>query len=259
MTYNVKIDNFEGPLDLLLFLVRKNEIDIQNIPIVVITQQFIEYIDIMKALNLDIAGEFIVMAATLMYLKSRALLPCTDEEEKEEDKTSLEDLKNQLLEYQQYKEAAQRLKEQNILEKDVFTRVKFTETLPDDNSFVLREASFFDLLTALKSIIERTGKTEDILELSIEQISVKDKISQIMQILQESKEGLEFRLLFSVNPNRIEIITTFLALLELIKLQAVKVYQNISFSSIHVYPVGDEGTEAQSDTGTEAQSNTDTE
>ena len=247
MTYNVKIENFEGPLDLLLFLVRKNEIDIQNIPIVVITQQYMEYIDIMKALNLDIAGGFIVMAATLMYLKSRSLLPYADEDETEEEKGTLEDLKNQLMEYQKFKDAAQRLREQNILEKDVFTRVKFTEALPDEDTFILREASFFDLLSALKSIIERTGKTDDILELTVEQISVKDKINQIMEMLQESREGIEFRLLFSVNPNKIEIITTFLALLELVKLQAIKVYQNINFSRILVYPADDEIADVQSD------------
>ncbi len=123
MNYSVKLDNFEGPLDLLLFLVRKNEVDIQDIPILVITRQYMEYIDIMKSMNLDIAGEFLVMAATLMHIKSRSLLPKTDDDDEDDEAIqSLDELKKQLLEYQQYREAAQTLKEQNILEKDVFTR-----------------------------------------------------------------------------------------------------------------------------------------
>ena len=126
MSYHVALKNFEGPLDLLLFLVRKNELDIQDIPIVSITSQYIEYIDMMKALNLDIAGDFLVMASTLLYLKSRALLPKTDdEEEQQEEAAALEELKRQLLEYQQFKDAAERLKEQNILEKDVFARALY--------------------------------------------------------------------------------------------------------------------------------------
>ncbi len=240
MTYNVKLDDFEGPLDLLLFLVRKNEIDIQNIPIVLITRQYIEYIDLMKALNLDIAGDFIVMASTLMYLKSRALLPKVDEEEQEEEGNTLEELKKQLLEYQQYREAAQRLKEQNVLEKDVFTRSKIDESPQEEHEIVLREASLFDLLTALKKVLERTGDDPDIFEVSLEHISVKDKISEIMQMLQETEDGIDFNLLFSGMPNKLEIITTFLALLELMKLQAIKVYQNVSFSQINIYPVEDD-------------------
>lgn len=246
MTYNVKLENFEGPLDLLLFLVRKNEIDIENISIVSITQQYIEYIEIMQALNLDIAGDFLVMAATLMYLKSRALLPRVDEEESAEEKNTLDELKRQLLEYQQYKEAAQRLKEQNILEKDVFTRSFFGEPVPAEDDDVLKEASLFDLLSALKRVIARTDAKDAVMEISMELWSVKDKISEILQRLQDVKGNLDFEILFGEAPTRLEIITTFLAVLELIKMQAVKVYQNSSFSKIYLYAVHDE--EAQTET-----------
>lgn len=249
MSYNVKLDNFEGPLDLLLFLVRKNEIDIQNIPIVTITQQYMEYIDFMKALNLDIAGEFLVMAATLLYLKSRALLPRTDEEETDEERNTLDELKRQLLEYQQYKDAALRLKEQNILEKDVFTRTTFSEPLPVEDGEVLQEASLFDLLSALKSIIERTGAREDIYEVSVEHLSVKDKISEIMQRLQDCTHNIEFLELFTQTPGRLEIITTFLAVLELIKMQAIKIFQSNNFSKIYIYPISDDLSIQETTTG----------
>ena len=114
MNYSVKLDNFEGPLDLLLFLVRKNEVDIQDIPILNITSQYMEYIEIMKSMNLDIAGEFLVMAATLMHIKSRSLLPKSEDDEEDEAMQSLDELKKQLLEYQQYREAAQALKCTNM-------------------------------------------------------------------------------------------------------------------------------------------------
>jgi len=240
MTYNVKLDNFEGPLDLLLFLVRKNEIDIQNIPIVKITQQYMEYIELMNALNLDIAGEFLVMAATLLYLKSRALIPRSEEEESEDENSTLEALKKQLLEYQQYKDAALHLKEQNILEKDVFTRSSFSELVTAEDQQEFQEASLFDLIAALKKVFERTGAKTDVLEVTVEHLSVKDKINEIMQFLQECKNRIEFSSLFSLHPQRIEVITTFLALLELIKLQAVKIYQNANFSTIYIYSVSDD-------------------
>ena len=194
----------------------------------------------MQALNLDIAGDFLVMAATLMYLKSRALLPRAGEDESEEEKNTLDELKRQLLEYQQYKEAAQRLKEQNILEKDVFTRAFFGEPAPAEDENVLKEASLFDLLTALKRVIERSDAKDAVMEVFREQLSVKDKISDILQRLQDVKGKLDFETLFGETPTRLEIITTFLAVLELIKMQAIKVYQNTSFSKIYIYGVHDE-------------------
>jgi segregation and condensation protein A len=241
MTYHVALENFEGPLDLLLFLVRKNELDIQNIPIVSITTQYMEYIDLMQALNLDIAGEFLVMAATLMYLKSRALLPTTDDdEEQQEEQAALEALKQQLLEYQQYKDAAERLKEQNILEKDVFARSLFAEPAAVDDEAALGEVSLFDLIRAFKAMLERTDADESEYDVSREEISVKDKIVELLQRLDGQTSGIDFVTLFSEKPSRMQVITTFLAMLELIKMQAVKIYQNTNFSAIYLYPVTDE-------------------
>ncbi len=237
MDYSVKLENFEGPLDLLLYLVRKNEIDIEQIQVISITSQYMEYLELMKVLNLDIAGEFLVVAATLLYLKSRALLPaCEDDEDAEEAKNTLEDLKRQLLEYQQYKDVAQRLREQNILEKDVFTRACIIEPVADELP-AIREVSIFELLSALKKVIERTEAKADIMAVTMEHMSVKDKINEILDRLEGFKDGMEFEALFENAPDRIEIITTFLAILELIKMQALKVYQNDNFSKMFVYSV----------------------
>jgi len=246
MTYHVSLENFEGPLDLLLFLVRKNELDIQNIPIVSITTQYMEYIDLMQALNLDIAGEFLVMASTLMYLKSRALLPAADDEDQQEEDATLEALKQQLLEYQQYKDAAERLKEQNILEKDVFARALFAEPAVVDDGAALGKVSLFDLIRAFKVMLERTDADESEYDVSREEISVKDKIVELLQRLEGQTAGIDFLSLFPVRPTRMQIITTFLAMLELIKMQAVKIYQNNNFSSIYLYPVTDDSPEAMS-------------
>lgn len=236
--YTVRLDNFEGPLDLLLFLVRKNEIDIQQIPVLLITQQYMGYLEIMKALNLDIAGEFLVMASTLLYLKSRALLPkIMDSEEATEEERTLEELKRQLLEYEQYREAAQRLKEQNILEKDVFARINLEVTGADLGGQELEEVSLFDLLSAFKGMLERSAEKEDIFEISVEEISVKDKIDEILDKLQHSQTALSFESLFGESRGRLVIVTTFLALLELIKVQAIRIYQSDNFARIYIYPI----------------------
>jgi segregation and condensation protein A len=238
MTYHVALENFEGPLDLLLFLVRKNELDIQDIPIVSITSQYIEYIDMMKALNLDIAGDFLVMASTLLYLKSRALLPKTDdEEEQQEEAAALEELKRQLLEYQQFKDAAERLKEQNILEKDVFARALYAEPAPVDDESAFSEIGLFDLMRAFKKMLERTDADEDEYDVSVDEISVKDRIVELLERIQGQTDGIDFMSLFPEKPTKLLIITTFLAMLELMKIQAVRIYQNNNFATIHLYPV----------------------
>ena len=128
MAYKVLLDVFEGPLDLLLYLIKKNEVDIYDIPIAVITEQYLDYLDVMKALNLDVVGEFLVMASTLTAIKSRMLLPPSkDEEESGEEIDPRAELMEHLLEYQRYKEAAHQLKERELLEKDIFTRIQSEE------------------------------------------------------------------------------------------------------------------------------------
>ncbi len=239
MTYKVKLDIFEGPLDLLLFLIRKNEIDIYDIPIVTIAQQYMEYIELMKALNLEIAGEFLVMAATLMHIKSRALLPELedDADNSEQGPDPLEELRRQLIEYQKYKDAAMALREKEILEKDVFTRSCFEEFPAKEAEQPIRgELSLYDLLSALKNILHKNAGKDTLLQVTAEQISVKDKMQWILEVLQNNNT-VTFDSLFVSSTTPMEIISTFLALLELIKLQAVRVLQHSPFGAIYIYTI----------------------
>ena len=226
MNYTVKLDIFEGPLDLLLYLIRKNEVDIYDIPIALITEQYLEYLDLMTVLNLDIAGEFLVMAATLAKIKSKMLLPpSVDDETGEEEGDPRAELMEHLLEYQQYKEVADQLKNRELLEKDIFTRIQAEEHIPelDKNSTVI-EASLFDLVDALKKVIERKDLPGNLMEVAVEKISVRDKIAEILSTVKENQQII-FQSLFDGLSTKYEIIVAFLALLELIRLRAIKVFQ----------------------------------
>ena len=226
MNYTVKLDIFEGPLDLLLYLIRKNEVDIYDIPIALITEQYLEYLDLMTVLNLDIAGDFLVMAATLAKIKSKMLLPpSVDSEEGEEEDDPRAELMEHLLEYQQYKEVADRLKNRELLEKDIFTRIQIEEHIPelDKNSAVI-EASLFDLVDALKKVIERKDLPGNLMEVAVEKISVRDKIGEILSTVKKNQQII-FQSLFDGLSTKYEIVVAFLALLELIRLRAIKVFQ----------------------------------
>ena len=226
MNYTVKLDIFEGPLDLLLYLIRKNEVDIYDIPIALITEQYLEYLDLMTVLNLDIAGDFLVMAATLAKIKSKMLLPpSVDSEEGEEEDDPRAELMEHLLEYQQYKEVADRLKNRELLEKDIFTRTQIEEHIPelDKNSAVI-EASLFDLVDALKKVIERKDLPGNLMEVAVEKISVREKIGEILSTVQKNQQII-FQSLFDGLSTKFEIVVAFLALLELMRLRAIKVFQ----------------------------------
>jgi len=226
MNYTVKLDIFEGPLDLLLYLIRKNEVDIYDIPIALITEQYLEYLDLMTVLNLDIAGDFLVMAATLAKIKSKMLLPpSVDSEEGEEEDDPRAELMEHLLEYQQYKEVADRLKNRELLEKDIFTRIQIEEHIPelDKNSAVI-EASLFDLVDALKKVIERKDLPGNLMEVAVEKISVREKICEILSTVKKNQQII-FQSLFDGLSTKYEIVVAFLALLELIRLRAIKVFQ----------------------------------
>ena len=226
MNYTVKLDIFEGPLDLLLYLIRKNEVDIYDIPIALITEQYLEYLDLMTVLNLDIAGDFLVMAATLAKIKSKMLLPpSVDSEEGEEEDDPRAELMEHLLEYQQYKEVADRLKNRELLEKDIFTRTQIEEHIPelDKNSAVI-EASLFDLVDALKKVIERKDLPGNLMEVAVEKISVREKIGEILSTVKKNQQII-FQSLFDGLSTKYEIVVAFLALLELMRLRAIKVFQ----------------------------------
>jgi len=242
MAYKVKLDIFEGPLDLLLYLIKKNEVDIYDIPIAVITDQYLEYLDLMKALNLDIAGEFLVMASTLTAIKSRMLLPPSeDEEEGDEGIDPRAELMEHLLEYQRYKDAAHQLKDRELLEKDIFTRIQLEEQdFQADKDSAVIEANLFDLVDALKKVIERKDLAGDFLEVTVEKISVKDKMLEILERLKDNQQ-ITFQSLFDEITTKYEIIVAFLSLLELMRLRAVKVFQVHPYGEIRVIALKTEG------------------
>jgi segregation and condensation protein A len=242
---SVKLETFEGPLDLLLHLIKKNEIDIYDIPITVITQQYLEYLEKMKSLNLDVAGEFLLMAATLLHIKSKMLLPPSEEEQGEEEKAEGEEdpraeLVRRLLEYQRFKEAALDLSQGSLLDREVFARKFFVEKFLEGSEEALAgEATLFDLLEAIKKILQGIPP-EEFQEISLDHLNIKEKIHQIMEHLWE-KESLTFAELFTATSLRREVILTFLALLELLRLRMIKVYQAESFGTIRIFaPIGRE-------------------
>jgi segregation and condensation protein A len=240
----VRLETFEGPLDLLLYLIKKNEIDIYDIPISVITQQYLEYLEIMKNLNLDVAGEFLLMAATLLHIKSKMLLPATGEEEGEGEKEEEDpraELVRRLLEYQRFKEAAQQLVKGPLLDREVFVRSFFGESLAEKEGEedVSAEVTLFDLLEVMKKVLEGLP-AEDFQEISVEHLNIKDKILHIMERLWEA-DSMAFTELYTASTPRGEIIVTFLALLELLRLRMIRVYQGETFGTIRIFsPVGPE-------------------
>jgi len=218
-------------------LIKKNEIDIYDIPIVLITEQYLAYLEMMKNLNLDIAGEFLLMAATLLHIKSKMLLPAPEEEpgegEKEEEDPRAE-LVRRLLEYQRYKEAAVELAKGPLLDREVFIRSFFGEEIGKGaGEEPLGEATLFDLLEALKKVLQGIPP-EEFQEISVDPLTIKDKVLQIMEQLWKA-QSLTFAELFGPGPARREIILTFLALLELLRLRMIQVYQPEPFGTIRIF------------------------
>ncbi|HMK34138.1 MAG TPA: segregation/condensation protein A [Desulfomonilaceae bacterium] len=229
MAYEIKLEVFEGPLDLLLHLIHRNEVSITDIPISLITAQYLETIDLMKSLNLDIAGEYLVMAAYLTHVKSQMLLPTEDVEDAEEPvRDPRDELVAHLLEYKRYKEAAETLGSSSILERDVFAREAGEECL--DMCLQPLKVGIADLLEAFRVLMARTSR-RDLMELEPDRLLVKDKISEILKRLQ-GRDWLTFGSLFENDFSRLNLLTTFLALLEIVKLQLVRVYQDQPFGTI---------------------------
>lgn len=239
MTYKVKLEVFEGPLDLLLYLIKKEELDIKDIPIAKITDQYLEYLELMQLLDLDIAGEFIVMAATLMHIKSKMLLPPDqlDQEEVEEDPRA--ELVRRLLEYKKFKEAASQLASMESQQKHLFPRVGVIQpeevVIPKDMLF---EANLFDLITAFTKVLKDIPK--DVFhEVVKDEFTVSQKMHDILHMIVE-KPSIFFLDLFRAAKSKKEIITIFLALLELIKQKVVVVKQTRAFGDIEVFRCAEE-------------------
>lgn len=235
--YAIKLDIFEGPLDLLLYLIKKNEIDIYNIPIALITAQYLNYLDIIKSLNLDLAGEYLVMASTLVHIKSRMLLPVPeDPSEEDEEGDPRAELVRQLLEYQAFKAAARDLSERPMLERDVFKRAGALpeDTNKPDTDDELVEVSIFELIEAFHQVVSRL-ENKQLLEIDLEKLSLTEIINDVMERLKR-ENNLTFEELLGEKKDRRRIVYTFLALLELIKLRMVKAYQTAAFGVIRIFP-----------------------
>ncbi|MCK4738581.1 MAG: segregation/condensation protein A [Deltaproteobacteria bacterium] len=229
MDYKVKIDIFEGPLDLLLHLAKKNRVDIYDIPIAVITEQYLDYIDMIKSMNLELAGEFLLMASNLVYIKSKMLLPVDAAAPEEEDDgvDPRAELIKKLLEYQRFKAAAIELASRDLLGRDVFTRgapfpIGDLEESEEDVSAFL-DINLFDLMAAFRDILNKTPSIHKV-DITVDRFKVKDKINHILDTLGEGK-SIAFNELFKDDSSKGEVIVTFLAILELAKLLMLKVYQ----------------------------------
>jgi len=229
--YTVRLDMFEGPLDLLLHLIKKNKLNITDIPIALITEQYLETLKLMKVLNLEIAGEFLLMAATLLHIKSKMLLPASSEEEGEEEVDPRAELIRRLLEYQKYKEASQELEKRPLLDRDVFTRPASQEREEPEEEKI--EVNLFELLEAFRQVLER-AKIEAFHEVTLEPITVEEKIQEILSILQKEKRSMAFQTLFPEQSSRSIIVITFLAILELVKTKAVRIFQAAPFETIRI-------------------------
>ena len=234
--YKVKLEIFEGPLDLLLYLVKRDEIDIYDISLERITRQYLEYLNAFKELKIDIAGEFVAMAANLIYLKSRSLLP-VDQQPPLEDADEQDprwDLIRQLIEYKKFKEAAGELNTRAAERERIFAR-DAAGAARLEQPLLLSEVGIFQLINALQNVIKRVEARESVQQIFGEQFSVSDKIDMILGRVGNGAAVL-FSELFAAAASRVEVVVTFLALLELIRLRQVRAIQKDNFGEIEIAP-----------------------
>jgi segregation and condensation protein A len=232
--YRVNLSVFEGPLDLLLHLIKKNEVEIVDIPIATITEQYLGYLEMMRDLSLDVAGEFLVMAATLTLIKSRMLLPPSEDEEDEEEADPRAALVQQLLEYQRYREAALELAERPLLQRDVFVREPAMDAVEDTATGELPrlQLTVWELLEAFRAVIQR-ARPDTVHEVVTDAISLRDRVRALLHALSVAR-SLDFDSLFDPDAGRFEIIITFLAMLELMKMGAVRAVQEERYGRIMI-------------------------
>jgi len=242
--YHVRLPVFDGPMELLLHLIRKNEVEIYDIPIAEITKQYLEILEIMEELNLDTAGEFIVMAATLIHIKSKMLLPPPHEDgtEDEASEDPRAELVARLLEYERYKEAAQQLHQQEEIRSATFARAEAVMP-PADNGHEeppegLVEVDLFELITAFREVLERVRKRTDMI-FERETISIEEMIERLKTRLAPGAQRT-FVDLFEEAHDRATVIVTFLALLEMVRLKLIRIFQQKLFGTIHVMRLADD-------------------
>jgi segregation and condensation protein A len=234
--YKVQFEVFEGPLDLLLYLIKKEEVDIYEVNLTRLATQFIEHVEVMRVLDLEIAGEFLVMASTLMYIKSRELLPKEQQVENPEEDEGEDprwELIRQLVEYKKFKDAAAQLQAREWEQENTFPRLPVRGETPDPAAAPRAEASIFDLINAVSEVLKRVGKREDLREIFEDKWSVSEKIEFLVKLTSE-KGSVRFSELFSGATSRTEVVCTFLALLELIRLKQLICVQSADFGEIEI-------------------------
>jgi segregation and condensation protein A len=230
--YEVRLENvFEGPMDLLFYLIKKNEVDIYDIPIAMITDQYLEYLELMKFLNIDFAGDFLVMAATLAQIKSKMLLPVHDEEEELEDPRL--EIARPLQEYLEMKTAADQLARRNILGEHTFVRSPAEEDIRWDEENELIKVGLFELIDAFQKILANLSPDHRV-DLTTDRVSVKERINQLIDFL-EVKNSVSFDELFEGTATKSDLIVTFLAILEMVKLSLVQVVQHTLSGVIRIF------------------------
>ena len=234
--YKVKFEVFEGPLDLLLYLIKKEEVDIYEINLTLLATQFIEHIETMRLLDLEIAGEFLVMAATLMYIKSRELLPVDQQavvEGEEDGEDPRWELIRQLVEYKKFKDAAAQLQLLEARQEDIFPRVPGKLEFEPAAPLPRAEVSIFDLVNAVNTVLKRFNQREDLRDIFEDKWTVSEKIEHLMRTLREGP-SMKFSGLFEGVTSRSEVVVTFLALLELIRLKQIIAVQTDPFGEIEI-------------------------
>ena len=230
--YKVQIDDiFEGPMDLLVHLIKKHEVDIYDIPIALITEQYLGYLDWMKAMNIDVAGEFLVMASTLTQIKSRMLLPAHEDENEDED-PRLEIIRP-LEEYLRIKSAAEKLAQRDLLGEDTFVRNPGLEDYLLNREEEVIDVGLFEHIDAFQKILENITSVGR-LEINAGTITVRDRIVQIVDIF-ETKGSVTFNELFSKNADKSEVVVTFLAILEMVRLSLIRVAQHTQTGIIRLF------------------------
>jgi len=245
--YPVKLEAFEGPLDLLLHLIKKHEVNIYDIPIALITAQYLQYLELMQELNLDVAGDFLVMAATLIHIKSRTLLPRPAPEQEDPLEDPRDALVRRLIEHQKFKAAAEMLHEKETVRSAQWTHGVIADIAGDKPEPEI-EIDLFSLITAFRTVLQR-AKQRPVVRVPGEQIPIEVRIEQLLERLSET-EACGFVDLFDETAGRADMIVTFLALLEMIRLKLIRVFQAGAFNEIRVYkrarpadapkPIGDE-------------------
>ncbi|MBF0492266.1 MAG: segregation/condensation protein A [Deltaproteobacteria bacterium] len=228
--YKINLPAFEGPLDLLMHLIRKNDVQVENIPIVTILEQYLHYINLMQELNIDLAGEFILMAAELAHIKSKMLLPEEKSEEEDEGEDPRAELARRLLEYQRFKDVASRLAERPFLGRDVFIHPPYRETGNIEEPVL--QADSYKLLLAFNGVLKRL-KPEKYHEVAMERLSVSQRIYQLIEYF-KTASSITFEEVFETAQTKGECIVTFLALLEMIRLKLIRVWQAEAQAAIRI-------------------------